>query len=213
LNTSGASGTRGNLESLIGDALAALANASLNLDPSSTARLAALDGRQIRIVAELPPPAGTRHFTLEVADARLRVYPRDMESPNVIVSGTVADLARWLLTGQTGAGAGLRIEGDTTVLMELAGILRGFRPDLGGPLGKVVGAENAASLLGAGEMALAGLRSAAEAMSGSLRQGAAERFVNRQQMAQFLDTLDDLKLRVDRLGARVSAEEARRQQP
>ena len=213
MSTSGATGTRGNLESLIGDALAALANASLNLDPSSTARLSALDGRRIRIVAELPPPAGTRHFTLQVEDARVRLYPQDMENPNVIVSGTVTDLARWLLTGQAGNGAGLRIEGDTTVLMELAGILRGFRPDLAGPLSKVVGAENAASLLGAGEMALAGLRSAAEAMSGSLRQGAAERFVNRQQMAQFLDALDDLKLRVDRLGARVSAEEARRQQP
>jgi len=207
------SGTRGNLETLFADALAALANASLNLDPSSAARLSALEGRRIRIIAELPPPLGARHFTLQVEAARLRLFPDDTENPNVIVTGTVPDLARWLLTGHTISGGGLRIEGDTTVLTEAVAVFRGFNPDLAIPLGRILGADTAASLLGAGELALAGLRSAAEAMGGSIRQGAAERFVSREQVAQFLDALDDTQLRVDRLAARVSAEEAQRQVP
>jgi ubiquinone biosynthesis protein UbiJ len=201
----------GPLETL-SEALAALANASLNLDPASRARLSALEGRRVRIVAELPPPLTAPPFTLEVRDARLEVHLQELNPPNVIVRGSLPDLAQWLLTGATGARGGLHIDGDTTVLLELAAVLRGFAPDPAGPLGRLVGPETAATLVGAGEMALAGLRSAAAAVSGSLRQGAADRFVNRQQMDRFLDTLDDMKLRVDRLGARVSAEEARRQQ-
>lgn len=202
----------GPLETMLADALAALANASLDLDPAGRARLSGLEGRRVRIVAELPPPVTARHFTLEVEDARLRLYSRDLDQPNVIVSGSLPDLAQWLLTGATGTRGGLHIEGDTTVLLELAAVFRGFAPDLARPLGRVLGPETAASLVGAGEMAVAGLRSAAAAVGGSLRQGAAERFVNRQQMDRFLDALDDMKLRVDRLAARVSAEEARRQQ-
>ena len=201
----------GPLETMLADALATLANASLDLDPAGRARLSALEGRRVQIVAELPPPLTARHFTLEVEDARLRLHSRDLDRPNVVVTGSVPDLAQWLLTGETGARGGLRIDGDTTVLLELAAVFRGFTPDLAGPLSRVVGEETAASLLGAGEMAMAGLRSAAAAVTGSLRQGAADRFVSRQQMDRFLDALDDMKLRVDRLGARVSAEEARRQ--
>lgn len=200
----------GPLETLV-DALAALANASLSLDPASRARLSALEGRSVGVVAELPAPLTPRPFTLQVDHARLCLHARALEQPNVIVRGSLPDLAQWLLTGATGGRGGLHIDGDTTVLLELAAVFRGFTPDPTGPLGRVLGPETAASLVGAGEMAFAGLRSAAAAVGGSLRQGAAERFVNRQQMDRFLDALDDMKLRVDRLGARVSAEEARRQ--
>jgi len=45
------------------------------------------------------------------------------------------------------------------------------------------------------------------------RAGAAETFVDRRQAERLLDELDDLRMRVDRLGARVAAEEQRRNAP
>jgi ubiquinone biosynthesis protein UbiJ len=216
LSTSGSFNT---FETLLTDALAELANASLNLDPSSAARLSKLDGRSIRIIAEFPPPLSARHFTLRIESARMRLYPYEIADPNVIIEGPVPELARWLQTGESAAAGRpqgrpqgrLRIDGDTTVLQEVSDLFSGFAPDLSAPLSGFIGAGAADNLLGMGELAIAGLRSALEGIGGSLRQSASERFVSRPQLDQLLDSIDDMRLRVDRLAARVGAEEARRQ--
>lgn len=217
------SGGFSTVETLFTDVLAELANASLNLDPSSAARLSRLDGRSIRIIAEFPPPLSVRHFTLRIENARMRLYPYDIADPNVIIRGPIPDLARWLQTGgpdDTGRPQGrrqgrpqgrLRIDGDAAVLQEVGEMFSSFAPDLTGPLTGIIGADAADNLLGIGELAVAGLRSALEGVGGSLRQSASERFVNRPQLDQLLDSIDDMRLRIDRLAARVSAEEARRQ--
>ena len=213
------SGSFSTVETLLTDALAELANASLNLDPSSVARLSKLDGRSIRIIAELPPPLSARHFTLRIESARMRLYPYDISDPNVIIEGPVPELVRWLQTGEsadTGRGRGrqqghLRIDGDTTVLQEVSDLFSRFTPDLTGPLTGFIGADAADNLLGMGELAIAGLRSAVEGIGGSLRQSASQRFVSRPQLDELLDAMDDMRLRADRLAARVAAEEARRQ--
>jgi ubiquinone biosynthesis protein UbiJ len=199
------------VQSLFTDALAELANTSLNLDPSSAARLSKLDGRSIRIIANFPPPLSTKHFTLRVENARLRLYPHDMAQPNVIIEGTIAELASWLQGGQSAERGSPRIDGDATVLQEVGGLFRGFAPDPSGPLAGVIGRDAAENLLGIGELAVAGLRSVAEGVSVYVRQSASERFAGRPQLDQLLDAMDDMRLRIDRLAARVSAEEARRQ--
>ncbi len=203
------------VETLFTDALAELANASLNLDPSSAARLSKLDGTSIRIIAEFPPPLSARHFTLRIENTRLRLYPHEIANPNVIIGGPISDLARWLQAGESaepGRPTGhLRIDGDSTVLQEVSALFSGFAPDLTRPLAGIIGREAADNLVGMGELAMAGLRSALEGVSGSFRHSASERFVSRPQLDQLLDSIDDMRLRIDRLAARVSAEEARRQ--
>jgi ubiquinone biosynthesis accessory factor UbiJ len=206
---SGAGAVVEDLQAVLADGLAALANASLDLDPASQARLAALEGYRVQVVADAPPPLGPLHLGLTVTAGRLRFHARALDRPNVIVRGAPMDLATWLATGQATASGGLTIDGDGTVLQELMNLVRGFRPDPGGPLERLLGPDLAARALGGVELMLAGLRSAAEAAGAAVGQGAARQFVDRQQLERFLDGVDDLRLRVDRLAARVSAREAR----
>ena len=203
------SGARRGLDSVLADALAELANSSLDLDPASRARLSGLEGRRVQISTDLAP-LGRRDFSLAVQLGRLRFFPHAPEQePNVIVRGSPPDLVAWLIAGENGARARLTIEGDTTVLAELRAALAAFRPDFGTPLSRVLGPDLAQAALGTAELALAALRSAFEGAGETFRHGTARTFVDRAQADRFLDELDDLRLRVDRLAARVSAEEQR----
>jgi ubiquinone biosynthesis accessory factor UbiJ len=200
---------RRGLGAVLADALAELANRSLALDPASRARLSALEGRQIQLTTELPPPLGRQDQTLTVEGGRLRLLSRPADRPNVIVRGSPVDLAGWLLRNENAPESRLEIEGDSTVLAELRAVLVAFRPDLGAPLRRVFGDEFAQTALGTAELALASLRSALEGAGQTVRDGAARAFVDRVQTDAFLDELDDLSLRVDRLSARVQAQEQR----
>ncbi|MEQ8857064.1 MAG: SCP2 sterol-binding domain-containing protein [Pseudomonadales bacterium] len=202
----------GGPEAVLADVLADLANRSLDLDPASRARLAALEGNRIQLSMDLGP-LGQRDLTLTVISGQLRAFARAAQSPHVILRGNPAALAAWLLGADTDSAGGLSIDGDTTVLAEFSALLRGFRPDVAGPLERVIGAEGARTLLGTAELALAGLRSALEGAGRSVREGAAQTFVDRAQASRFLDDLDDLRLRVDRLAARVDTEAQRRSGP
>ncbi len=198
------------LESLLTDALAELANRSLDLDPSHRARLSALEGRQIQITATLPPPLTERHFALAVTGGRLRFFPHPPERPNVIVRGSPPNLMARLVGGESAAATGLSIDGDETVLAELAAALTAYRPDFGGPLGSLLGRELAQAALGAAELALSTAHSVLQAAGHTAKQEAARSFVDRRQAERFLDELSDLRLRVDRLAARVDVEERHR---
>ncbi|MFU8815965.1 MAG: hypothetical protein ACNA7W_11515 [Pseudomonadales bacterium] len=201
------------LEAVLADTLAALANASLDLDPVSHARLAALEGCLVQITTEAPPPLGERHFGLTVSGGRLRFYAHALERPHVIVRGTPIDLAMSLFAREGAAGARVVIDGDATMLRQLTAVLRGFRPDPGIPLERLLGRDLAGRALGGVELALATLRSAFDAAGASVRQGAARNFADSRQLEGFADELDELQLRVDRLAARVRAEEQRRAPP
>lgn len=198
-------------DAVLADALAELANLSLNLDPASRARLAALNGRRVQLTAEFPPPLGTREFTLLIQSGRLRLFTHAQDAPNVIVRGSPTDLVSAIAGGSDRAR--LTIDGDATVLHELTAALRGFRPDLAGPLSQALGAEAARAALGTAELALAGLRSLLEGAGNTVRDGAKQTFVDRAQAERLLDDLDDLRLRIDRLGARVAAQEQRKAAP
>lgn len=206
-------GRRGGLDSVVADVLADLANQSLDLDPASRARLAGLEGRRVQITADLPPPFGRRDFALTVGAGRLRFLPHAPEEPNVIVCGRPPDLVAWLLGGEAAGGSRLSIDGDTTVLAELRHVLTSFRPDFAGPLSRVLGPELSQSALGAAELAIATARSALEGAGRTVSDGAGRAFVGRAQADRFLDEMDDLRLRVDRLAARVQAQEQRESQP
>lgn len=195
------------LDALLADGLAELINRGLALDPASQARIAALEGLRARITATLPEPLGPRDMTIAVLGGRLRLLTREDTPPNVIVRGSPTDLLAWL--NGRGDSARLTIDGDGTVLQELSGLLRGYRPELGEPLTALLGADAARTALGSFELALAGLRSAFEGARHSVRDGAAGAFADRETADRLLDDVQDLRLRVDRLGARVAAEEQR----
>ncbi len=195
-------------DAVLADLLGDLANRGLALDPTSRARLTALEGRVVLVTIELPLAA--RELFITVDRGRLRLLTRAGEAPNAAVRGRPPDLLAWLAGA---AGPGVEIEGDTTVLGELAAVLRNYRPDLERPLAGIVGGDAARTAIGSVELALSGLRSAFEGTRHTARAGAARAFVDRRQLDRLLDELDDLQLRVDRLGARVAAVEQRRKAP
>ncbi len=99
----------------------------------------------------------------------------------------------------------MTIEGDVSVLEELAAVFKGFAPDLAAPLSKLVGESSADGIVNAAEAGLALLRSAAEATGASLKRGVGERFATRTSANVLLDRLDDARERSDRLAARIEA--------
>ena len=195
-------------DAVLADLLADLANRGLALDPTSRARLTALEGRLVLVTVELPLAA--RELFITVDQGRLRLLTRAGEAPNAAVRGRPPALLAWLAGS---AGPDVEIEGDTTLLGELAAVLRNYRPDLEGPLAGIVGSEAARNAVGTVELALSGLRSALEGAGHTVRAGASQTFVDRPQLGRLLDELDDLQLRVDRLGARIAAVEQRRKAP
>jgi ubiquinone biosynthesis protein UbiJ len=180
----------------------------LDLDPLSAARLADLEG--IRLRFDIMPPLGgdPRPLTLEVSDARLRWRAGPGRTPNVIIAGRLPAIAR--LLADPDATTDVTISGDETVLARVRDLTRHFEPDLGGPLGRVVGSELADELLGLAEAGIAFIRSAAETVSSASTATAREHYLDSSEFGALLDRLDALTLRADRLEARVSLLEGRR---
>jgi len=206
------------LAALLADGLGEFANATLSLDAAGAARLAALEGCSLLVTTAAPvsasqpasPPGPMElSFSLLVTAGRLRLLAEPVPAPNAIVSGPLRDLAAWALSRGRQHPAGLRIDGDTRLLETLAEIGEGYSPDLERPLGRLLGPANATRLLAAAEVAFAGARSLLQGATAGARQGAAQWFATDQALAGFLDELDDLKLSVDRLAARVLNAEAR----
>lgn len=201
------------LAALLADGLGEFANATLGLDPVGAARLAELEGCRVLIRApgagRFPGPAELA-FALCVSDGRLRLLAGAVDRPNAIVTGSLPQLVGWAMSRGRSSPAGLRIDGDTRLLETLSEIAQGYDPDLERPLGRLIGPANATRLLATAELAVAGLRSVLQAAASGVRQGAGQWFATGEAAAGFLDELDDLKLAVDRLEARVAAAERRR---
>jgi ubiquinone biosynthesis protein UbiJ len=203
----------GAFAAVLADALTDLANRGLGLDPATAARLAALEGRRLRLEAELPGPLGSQSVTLEIRDGGLHRPRHDDVPPNVIVRGRPPALLAWLGGVDAGAAGQIHIDGDSAVLAELRSALLGFRPDAEAPLAGLLGPDLARDLLGGAELAMATLRSALQGGTNAMRHSAGASLADHRQLDVLLDRLDDLRLRVDRLGARVAEQESRRKLP
>jgi len=193
--------------SLLEDALALvssnLARASLGMDPAMRGRLKQIDGRSIRIDCTMPALT----LYLVVHDGEISVRRAIEGKPQVAVSGSGLQLANWLAAPHRIDG--ISIEGDETVLLEVTAALRAFDPDLLTPFTAVFGLQGAQTLLGGAELAVSALKSAAEGVGHAIEQTAASRFVTRADTNALLDALDELRLRIDRLAARISEQEER----
>lgn len=175
-------------------------------DPATADQFAAFAGRCIELQSHTP--AFTVHLVLQ-ADG-IQAFPGPAESPHTIIKGSGRELVQALLPG--GSFEGLIIEGDTALLFNLTSLLSRFSPDVATPLGRFIGDANAANLVGAAELGLAGLKNVLSGVSQSVQQQATGQFVKTRQLDELLAGIDGLRLRVDRLAANLSrVEQARRQ--
>lgn len=191
---------------------------TLKLDPASHPRLAAIAGTRIRfdvIPPALPgrPDPAPRHLMLTVHPDGLDLQPDTGQEAHAVVRGTLPEIAASLL-GTRAPGRerrGVRIDGDEAALQSVAALFRDLEPDLAEPLSNLIGRNAADSLLGAAEAGLAFLKSAAESVGAGIRKEAGSVWVSEDSFRELMDRSEDLKLRLDRLAARVHLAETREQ--
>lgn len=191
---------------------------TLKLDPASHPRLEAIAGTRIRfdvIPPALPgaPDPAPRSLLLTVHPDGLDLQPDTGQEAHAVVRGTLPEIAASLLgTRASGTGAGgIRIDGDEGALQAVAALFRDLEPDLAEPLSGLIGRNAADNLLGAAEAGLAFLKSAAESVSAGIRHEAGNVWMSEDSFRELMDRGEDLKLRLDRLAARVSLAESREQ--
>ena len=189
------------LEDAIGRVATNIAAAGLSLDRNMHAHLQALEGRILQLESIAPELT----FYVTVQDGRLTISGRCDAPAHVLVTGRGPEVVAWLANpGRTGS---VSVEGDASVLMGFAAILRAFDPELTQPLSNLLASDAGQAALGTAELAVSALRSAAEGVGAALEQTAASRFVTKEDTTALLDVLDDLRLRIDRLAARVQQQE------
>ncbi|MGK0224989.1 MAG: ubiquinone biosynthesis protein UbiJ [Limisphaerales bacterium] len=179
-----------------------ISNRALETDPDLVGRLSALDGRCIELNCHTPNTTGY----LLIQDGRLQFIAGQAASPHVIVTGDAINLVRWLSTSDA---TGITIEGDDTTLLETLAALRGFDPEVQATLSQIFGASFTDKILGGAEAGLQGVKSLLEGLGSGLERRAAEKFVRRENLDGLLDSIDDLRLRVDRLTANIRTQEKR----
>lgn len=173
----------------------------IELDPATEQELATLAGQVVEIQCSQPETAW--HLMIEPDRIHLANGPAD--KPNVILKGSAQTLLHALLTRDTGWP--LEIEGDTALLMKLQSLMRGFSPDLAKPAAQALGQDNAQRLTALLEMGLA----TASNLFGSAKQQTQDtaadllgrRYSTTSEVHALQDRLDQLRLRVDRLQARL----------
>jgi len=171
---------------------------AVQADPVLSARLAQLQGNTVELQCTLP--AATWHIHVEGGSLLTQAGPAP--APQAVVRGSLMALGSWLLPGPSLDG--VEISGDNTLLLELTDILRDFSPDLAAPLHNLFGNEMANSLLGGAEAGLQALRSLLQSAGQTVQAQATSQFVQQPQLTDFLDGVDQLRLQVDRLAARIA---------
>ena len=189
------------LEDAIGRVATNLAETGLSLDPDIQQHLEPLEGRILQLESVAPELT----FYITVLDGQLEVSGRSAAPAHVLVTGRGPEIIAWLANpGRTGS---VSVEGDASVLMGFASVIENFDPELTQPLSNLLASDAGQAVLGTAELAVSALRSAAEGVGAALEQTAASRFVSKEDTTALLDVLDDLRLRIDRLAARVQEQE------
>ncbi|MYF09875.1 MAG: SCP2 sterol-binding domain-containing protein [Gammaproteobacteria bacterium] len=152
------------IDALFADLAETLGNALLNMDADAKQRLADLEGRCIRIECTLP----NKSATLKVQRSRVAVSAEAIGEADAVVQGSMADLIAWVLGGASAESTAVRIEGDQGALAEVTAAIT---PNLVNQLSDALSNSPGEDVLGALELAAAGLRSAAEGTAHAIEQG------------------------------------------
>ena len=194
------------LKPLAGRALELALARLLALDPETQDKLRALEGRRIELSLESPALA----LSATVRDGAVRIGPPEREPEADLglranLGGLFAQLP--FARGRNAPPARLRINGDAELARTLQGLARGFDPDWERPfvdvLGPLLGPQVARALR-------EGLRQGA-GLAGNLGRDAAEFLteesrdaVGRAELSAFLDDVDAVRDRAERLLARAA---------
>ena len=171
------------------------------LDPRLARKMAPIAGQIIEI--RCTAPAKVWHLVLGENSIELRNGPAT--NPNVAIQGSAPNLAKALASG--GSSTEIQIDGDETLLLELSALIKDFYPDLVTPLGAVLGAQRANKVAAALEMGLSVFTNFASNLGEDIAHNAgskiADRFTSTEAFTDHLAELDALRLRVDRLNAKI----------
>jgi ubiquinone biosynthesis protein UbiJ len=193
------------LRSVAGRLLQTALNRTLALDPDAAQRLAALEGRALSVHLRGPELA----LTLGVQDGALTVGPpaADAALRVGLTPGALLKLALARGDGALAPGA-VEIAGDAELARRLERLAREFRPDFeqafADRFGEVLGVPLARAFASGLAAARRGAQHTAEDGADWLRDEA-RLTPARAEVEDFLDDVDVLRERADRLQARIDA--------
>lgn len=197
------------LRRLVGSVLERAFNHAVKLDPETQAALGKLDGRRIGVHlrgAEIAFDVAVRQGALRVEPPRSEGDPQGRT--DLRVAATPGALLAIALSpgGETPPGK-VDIAGDAELARRVEKLAREFAPDFeaafANVFGEVAGVAIARALRGAKQWASRGAQNAAQDSADWLRDEA-RLVVPRGELDDFLDDVDALRERVERLNARVN---------
>ena len=179
-----------------------LSERAIHLDPVAAKNFTSLTGQVIEI--HCLEPALTWHLTLQ--ESSIEVHAGASNNPNVAVTGKPLGLLQMLMTGATSET--VVIDGDAAVLMALHTLAKDYSPDpaklLDAWLGRETG-QRAAALVELSMAALGELLTSTRAQAHHATQNYFnERYTTQDQGKGLAGRLDQLRLRIDRLEAKLN---------
>lgn len=197
------------LRALAGRALEGALNRAVQLDPETRARLQALEGRRVQLHLRGPE----LRLGVWVQDGLLRVGPpleSPPQGPSLRVTASPGSLLAMALRRDADGGAApgqVDIAGDADLARRLEKLARSYAPDfeeaLTHPFGDVLGVPLARGLRKGLAGARRGGRQLAQDVADWLREES-RLAVAPGEMDAFLDEVDALRERADRLDARLN---------
>lgn len=195
----------------LGRLLEAVLNRALSLDEPTRAQLGTLEGRRVGIELTGTPLA----LAIEVHEGRLRVGPHWQTAGNLNLRAAPGSLLAFALRrgDESLVPPGkVDISGDAELARRLEKLLRGFRPDIEEAFAKTFGDVIGVPLARALHAAFDWSRESAEALArdtADFLRDESRDLIAPAEMDQFLDDVDGLRDRVERLAARVALANAR----
>ena len=197
--------TRNPVLALLGRALEAALDRVVDLDPETRASLRPLDGRAITIEFRNTPLA----MRIAVAGDRLAIGPAFEGDSALRVAATPATLLGLALArGREGVVTPGRVDiaGDAELARRVERIASRFAPDFDEAFARVFGDVAGHQIARGVRTALAGLRDSARAFARDTAEYLTEEgrdVVAKPELDAFLDEVDALRERADRIEARV----------
>jgi len=191
--------------SVLGRALETALDRALDLDPETRAALGPLDGRAVTVEFKNTPLA----MRIAVAGDRLAVGPAFDGTSALKVSATPGALLSLALSrGREGSvtPGSVEIAGDADLARRLERIATRFSPDIDEAFARVFGDVVGFQIARGFKRAFAGARGAARSFARDAAEYLTEEgrdLVAKAEVETFLDDVDALRERADRLEARV----------
>ncbi|WP_049722705.1 ubiquinone biosynthesis accessory factor UbiJ [Gilvimarinus polysaccharolyticus] len=182
---------------------------ALRYDPGTQAQLAKLAGQTLLI--DCSRPAQKMYIQFGAADITLAGHYEDDVSATL--SGSGADIAKLLFGDQHSLyGSGVSISGNAGVLAQLQGLAGQLDIDWEMALADLIGTLPAHTLANSLRTASGWGRERAQGAERLVREYLAEEssaVLGRSEFALFVDDIDNTRLALDRLGARIARLRAR----